>query len=450
MTFGAIGFEPISTGGNGYIASLNWWGTYQWVIAASKPFTSILPLPDGVRYTTFVATEFSILDTTLQLNSLALVIGDLTAFGERAGIHVMDDLLEYGYDLPSLGSTFTSDGSLFIHGLFSDSLRIADTVLFATSGEALFIARFDANDQLEWARIIAGSTDIPTPQFALAPTGAIYLAGDYSSPTTFGDSLIDPFMTNQVFLLRLDETGHQQWLYSSEEPIFCNGARICTDPSGGVYLSRTRHQGFNATDVATSHFSPEGVLDWTTPLHFGYGGNWAIRSVQLQSGGLATAIRNFTNGPGVKVVAVDENGTVEWEFSDGADGQNWATDLFASSNDALFLTGSYEQGSVWGPFELGTNGGFEPFVVKLSSEPVGVGSAVVRPEVSIAPNPAEDHIMITCTGCAGLDAQVTDALGKVVTIGHVSAEVLEMDIARLPEGLYLLKVGSASIRFIKQ
>lgn len=65
---------------------------------------------------------------------------------------------------------------------------------------------------------------------------------------------------------------------------------------------------------------------------------------------------------------------------------------------------------------------------------------------SVYPNPASNHVVVN--GCRGSEMTVADVLGNVVLSGTVDYDSQVIDVSHLPAGVYVMKAGEKSTRFV--
>lgn len=65
---------------------------------------------------------------------------------------------------------------------------------------------------------------------------------------------------------------------------------------------------------------------------------------------------------------------------------------------------------------------------------------------SVYPNPASNHVVVN--GCQGSEMTVADVLGNVVLSGTVDYDSQVIDVSHLPAGVYVMKAGEKSTRFV--
>jgi len=80
----------------------------------------------------------------------------------------------------------------------------------------------------------------------------------------------------------------------------------------------------------------------------------------------------------------------------------------------------------------------------------GINDKTVENSIVLYPNPASDRITIKASGkFAGLVFSITDQTGQTVITGKLSMESTVVDVNRLTEGIYLLKVGEQRIQLFE-
>lgn len=79
---------------------------------------------------------------------------------------------------------------------------------------------------------------------------------------------------------------------------------------------------------------------------------------------------------------------------------------------------------------------------------------MVKSKINIYPNPASNQLFVECPDGVNKRVQIFSAFGQLIKETELnftaSNSVSSIDTSKLPAGLYILKVGNASIRFIKQ
>jgi bacillolysin len=84
----------------------------------------------------------------------------------------------------------------------------------------------------------------------------------------------------------------------------------------------------------------------------------------------------------------------------------------------------------------------------------GEAGELVNNEIHIYPNPANELIFIQSNNTNEKNIQIIDAVGQIVMSEKTTLDILQLNIADLPAGIYVIQVNefnkSTTINFIKQ
>ncbi len=70
--------------------------------------------------------------------------------------------------------------------------------------------------------------------------------------------------------------------------------------------------------------------------------------------------------------------------------------------------------------------------------------------ITLIPNPAKDYLqLISPLNCRGIVFQITEVSGKIIETGIIKNTVTTIGLFKLSRGLYFIKAGSETLRFIK-
>ena len=88
----------------------------------------------------------------------------------------------------------------------------------------------------------------------------------------------------------------------------------------------------------------------------------------------------------------------------------------------------------------------------LTTQPLGIKQYATNTQISIYPNPAKDIVNVECSIVnENIEIIITDMLGNIVI--HNSEFIthnLALDVSALPAGVYFVRTGSSTQKFIKQ
>lgn len=126
-------------------------------------------------------------------------------------------------------------GNVFITGLFRLQATFGATVLTNAGNSDVFLAKYDLNGNLLWARSAGGAGGDNGLALATDANGNVFLSGFYNGDANFGANHI----TGQgTFLAKYDSAGNAIWARGISAALCCNAGRgLATDGAGNVYMA---------------------------------------------------------------------------------------------------------------------------------------------------------------------------------------------------------------------
>ena len=102
-----------------------------------------------------------------------------------------------------------NDGNTYLIALFEDEVTILDTTLYTTKDDGVFLAKFDANHSLLWAKVIAEAKGVTPNIDRVLGRLAIEIdnvINDIYISIGYGDSIL---LENQMFIVDQSQTYYQ-------------------------------------------------------------------------------------------------------------------------------------------------------------------------------------------------------------------------------------------------
>ena len=278
--------------------------------------------------------------------------------------------------------------------------------LGGNNGEDVFIAKYDANGLLQWAKNAGGSTANRGTGIAVDAAGNSYVVGRFSSTSTFGPGeanetvLTGPLGgSDEIFVAKFGPSGNLAWVRSGlGQAEHDQGYAIAVDPAGnsvatGTYrgiapfggqLNQTQIDDGGMDDIFVVKHDTDGHQQWVK-MAVGPDSEYSL-GVALDTTGNAYITGygffiNFGAGePGeVEIVGrgqndlfitkYDTNGLVQWARSDGGTGDDRGQAI-AFGADSVHVVGRFGQTATFGLDEgnqtsLTFAGGPDIFVAKF-------------------------------------------------------------------------------------
>lgn len=384
----------------------------------------------------------------------------------------------------------------------SDSLQLGAVTLInrsitsgaMTGGDTafdIFIAKYKSNGNLSWARNYGGDDHDFALGVATGAHNALYLTGEYKSPSimfngitltatsTIGDAFIaNNLSTNTVMpelcLATTDSSSNYNILYWDKTPYMsADSFLIFREVSTGIY-SQIGIQSYNNlsqfTDT-TRHVGPAngdpnvGTYRYKLQIKDTAGtysvmGPYHNTIFFVNSSGSFTwntyTVENMTVTPVTNFNLMrDDNALGVWHVIGTVAGTQ------TSLNDAQYAT--YQNTADWRVQALGFsctptlrygNNSTEAAVVKSKSNisnnrGIGVAGVKNRTEIIVYPNPATNSFYLECNKELG-SVNVLNTLGQSVIQFNSKNMAEQVDISKLPAGIYTLQVQGKFTKIIKE
>ena len=300
-----------------------------------------------------------------------------------------------------------ASGSVFVAGSFRGRLDLGSTNLvshgyyfhgaFVSTLDDIFVAKYDKNGAVLWARSAGGDGDDHAVGMALDTGGNCYLTGSFQDIADFGGfSITNTFTGNSggLFLAKYDAQGNVLWVRKATGQSV-GGSGVALAPQGNIFVTGTFAQTAvfenlsistpPAVNIFVAKFDSSGIPLWVrqaSPNSFGYGVDVAAdRSGNCYITGFYNTTATFggvtliasTNATGIFLVRYDPNGNVVWarqgagprpsggSVSDAGEGVG--VDLLGN----VYLSGVFSGVITFDRFTLTNVGGTDIFLAKYNS-----------------------------------------------------------------------------------
>ena len=339
-----------------------------------------------------------------------------------------------GGELPT-GITVTPTHKIYISGYFnSDSLLFGTYLLVDSSSTHInntgYLAKLDSIGNVVWAKGTGGSDG--GDDFTGIITNSnedVYLTGTYFSCTINLGSVSLPYppSSSYGFLAKYDSLGSMSWvkLMQGNYAIPWNPA---IDPCGNIWVSATLGNGI-CTDTIDGHIinAPSGSYD---PMFIA---GWNSAGAYLQGVALSSG------GDDNNSISIDKCGNIYVE------GDFEHENPFIVGTDSIMPSNSLEHNFLakYNP-NLGCNGTCDNGTLGI---PLDTAQNVSK---SLYPNPATTSLTIT-SGENIKTITITNLLGQTIYTHEYNADKVEVDVAGLPTGMYLIRINGSEVRkFVKE
>ncbi|NBR87310.1 MAG: hypothetical protein EBS84_03310 [Proteobacteria bacterium] len=143
------------------------------------------------------------------------------------------------------GIAVGADGFVYVCGYFNGDIEFGDLALKNSGFNDIFVARYDANGELDWVRQIGGPGDDAASAIAVDTQGNSYVVGGFEDRVRFSRNItLGSAGLMDSFIVKLDNTGRTVWAQRSGGPNTDIAYAVGVDPQGNVLVSG----GFNGSE----------------------------------------------------------------------------------------------------------------------------------------------------------------------------------------------------------
>ena len=379
-------------------------------------------------------------------------------------------------------------GNVYVIGTFNSPTITFGSTTLTNAGSTFvcdfFIAKYDSDGNVLWAKRAGGTDDDIGWGIATDANGNSYVTGSFrSSSITFGSTTLTNNTTQyeDVFVVKYNSSGTVVWAKSYGGNSYDSGWGISVDGSGNSYVtgyfqSPTITFGSTTlTNVDNTGFTRDFFIEkndasgnpvWAksgggTDYDYGFGittdtngnsfviGDFASASFQLGSYTFHNHDTiNFTND--IFIAKYNSAGTILWADSYGGTNYDGAASICRDINGDIFITGSYASNSIsFGNNTItnsDTNSTEEIFVAKLN--PVTGINEIENGtnSISLYPNPTTgiftlSYNSVRAQNFVPLQLLIYDVLGQEVYHQPINNSTQStINVTQLSNGVYFYQL----------
>ncbi len=292
------------------------------------------------------------------------------------------------------GIAVDAAGNSYVTGWYTGVATFGSFTLTEAGSNDIFLAKYDANGTVLWARSAGGTMQERAYGIAVGAAGDSYVTGFYNGTATFGSFQLTSTGESDIFVAKYDGSGNVLWARSGGGPSFDNGNSIGTDDAGNSYVTgeitaTSTFGSFMITsagerDIFVAKYDTGGNVIWArsgggTSADIGFGiavdaaGNSFLTGVFSD----AATFGSFTltgAGGDIFVAKYGGSGNVLWAQSAGGTSQDLGLAIAVDAAGDSYVTGYYVGTAMIGPFTFTSAGANEIFVAKYAASECDNGS----------------------------------------------------------------------------
>ena len=266
-------------------------------------------------------------------------------------------------------------GNVYIAGDFQNTVNVGGGALATRGAVDAIVASFAPSGVHRWSHSFGASGFDSATGVAVAPDGTAWFTGTFSGATDFGNGMLTPVGTSDVFVLRYDPAGT---LLDASRYGGAGGDRgrdVALDAAGDVFLVGEVGSmvDFGGGPVASAglfiaSFTSANAHRWSAALGATF--NSRMGGVAVDDAGNAFAVGRSTAGfvsdGSLRIWSFSNTGTPGWSQSFGL-GANTANLAAVSAGKHVYVVGSLSESINFGGSDLGGVGYSGTFIASFSS-----------------------------------------------------------------------------------
>lgn len=285
------------------------------------------------------------------------------------------------------GLVAETNGNLYLTGTYRDTMTVDGVTLTnASQTNDFFVAKLDAEGNLKWATRGGGTSGDASGGIALDSQTNVIVVGGFHGPANFS-GVTNLTSSQALFIAKYNSDGKLLWAKQDSAVYNVRGVAIGTADEIHVYtqtfgsnlLAGVPVSTVGGSDIVIAKYNSNGIGLWACQAGGpGTDTPWAMaidNSNNVFVAGEYALTNNFgsTNlvslgGSDAFLAKYDSNGSLLWAQSMGGASSDRATSLAADAHGDLYVAGYYGSGGMaFSTTNLPSSGGNDGFIAKFDS-----------------------------------------------------------------------------------
>ncbi len=284
-----------------------------------------------------------------------------------------------------------NQGNIIVTGSFDTFMSIGDINLAASGGSDVFVAKFDNDGNVLWARQ-GGSGNYDVGHSVIVDNnGDIIITGIYNGDALFGTFSLPARGGYDIFIAKYTADGNIIWADRAGGQGFDFAEQVDIDNLNNIYITGT-YEGvaifdtisvstIESTNIYTAKYNSNGDVQWvrvgeTNSFSSGSYGLAVSSNNEVYIAGSFDSPINFSGtllsgqqGNDIFLVKYNSDGGLIWAIqAAGLSSADQARDVFIDKDDFVYVTGSFGQSVSFGNFNLTASAQTDIFIVKYTPQ----------------------------------------------------------------------------------
>jgi len=280
-------------------------------------------------------------------------------------------------------------GDSYITGEFQGSATFGSTTLTSSGSYDAFIAKYDASGNVLWAKQSGGAGLEMGRGIAVDGSGNCYITGYFDGSATFGSTTLTSSGSYDVFIAKYDATGNFQWADRAGSSGEDYGRNVAIDGSGNSYIAGTFRNlaSFGSTtltssgveDIFIAKYDASGSVLWAKKAGGtskdaangiavdGSGNSYITGEFQGNTTFGSITITSSTSLPDICVARYDGSGNLLWVKQAGGSSSDFGRNITVDGSGNSYITGEFEGSASFGSTMLTSSGGVDIFIASYDA-----------------------------------------------------------------------------------
>jgi hypothetical protein len=365
------------------------------------------------------------------------------------------------------GIAVDGSGNCYITGYFDGSATFGSTTLTSSGSYDVFIAKYDAAGNFQWAERAGSSGEDFGRNVAVDDSGNSYITGSFKDVASFGSTTLTSIGMEDIFIASYNASGSLVWAKRAGGASKDAATGIDVDGSGNSYITGEfqNNASFGSTtltstgslpDIFLARYDASGNVLWAKGAGGSsgdYGRNIAVDAsgnsyitgeIEGSASFGSTTLTN-SGGADIFIAKYDASGNALWAKGAGGNLEDRAAGIALDASGNAYISGYFLGAASFGSTTITSSGSSDIYVAKLNTAAVNGIYNTSGFHISTYPNPFTSFLMINLTTAAPAAATLTDLLGRQMhrqtfVPKAAGAAATLTPPHNLPSGVYLLRV----------
>ena len=372
------------------------------------------------------------------------------------------------------GLAVNANGDVFASGSFNGSVTFGSTAVLGQGGLDLFLVKVNASGTPQWLCSAGGNNTDYAGALAAGPNGSVYLSGGFSTVATFGPLTVTSRGSTDAFIALYDAQGSVQWAKSYGGPGTDAAGALAVAPNGDLYnvgyfqntaaFGNTSLISFGLDDGYVMKCNAQGALLWVRQI--GGTGVDGAYSASLSSAGILyiagsfngtasfdTQTRTSAGGDDIFIARYASTGALVWVDRCGGTGNEYDGGVACGANGTIYVGGQFTNTAQFGPLSLISRGLSDGFIASIQDNVLtATNTGRLAVQYSLHPNPVEAGsitLLVANTTLEQGTIDIIDVMGRIVqTIvpdrNQYTRSGITIDLSHLISGKYIMRYTTKS------